>query len=90
MWDCEEALLNEERREGTVALGKEKKEIQLERENAYRNAALRGRYFAATGEVKGKRFWEWSKKEWFYEENKEKNYGCTKIGTENKYHQESD
>ena len=78
MCDSEEALLNEERREGAVVLGKEKKEIQLETENAYRNTALRGRYCAATGEVKGKTFWKWSKKSGFKKKTKEKNMAAQK------------
>ena len=38
--------------------GKEQKKIGLERENAYRNKALNGRYLVATDEVRGEKSWK--------------------------------
>ena len=42
-------------REGIEAKGKEKQEIKLDRENAYRNKASHGRHFVATNEVTGEK-----------------------------------
>ena len=41
--NSEEQLLSEARREGLIEQGKEKNEIEMEHENAYRNKALHGR-----------------------------------------------
>ena len=57
--NSEEQLLSEVRREGIIEQGKEKNKIQMEHENAYRNKALRGRYFVATDDVRGSKSWEW-------------------------------
>ena len=58
----EEQLLSEVIREGIIEQGKEKNEIQIEHENAYRNKALHGRYFLATDDVRGSKSWEWLKR----------------------------
>ena len=55
--NSEEQLLSEVRREGIIEQGKEKNEIQMEHENAYRNKALHDRYFAATDDLRGGRSW---------------------------------
>ena len=41
--NSQEQLLSEARREGLIEQGKEKNEIEMEHENAYRNKALHGR-----------------------------------------------
>ena len=46
--NSEEQLLSEVRREGIIEQGKEKNEIQMEHESAYRNKALHDRYFVTT------------------------------------------
>ena len=58
----EEQLLSEVIREGIIEQVKEKNEIQIEHENAYRNKALHGRYFLATDDVRGSKSWEWLKR----------------------------
>ena len=55
--NSEEQLLSEVRREGIIEQGKEKNEIQMEHENAYRNKALHDRYFVATDDLRGGRSW---------------------------------
>ena len=56
--NSEEQLLSEVKREGIIEQGKEKNEIQMEHENAYRNKALHGQYFVATDDARGSKSWE--------------------------------
>ena len=57
--NSEQKLLSEVRRKGKIKQGKEKNEIQMEHENAYRIKALHARYFVATDDVRSSKSWKW-------------------------------
>ena len=86
--NSEEQLLSKVRGEGIIEQGKEKNEIQMEHENAYRNKALHGQYFVATDDVRGSKSWEWLRRSGLKKETRNYN-DSTRTDFKDKEHQES-